>query len=179
MAEDQPIFRKGSTIRFERELVDFSRVPKAVVRIEIAFCDLASLAGIQRLSRVQDLQIHYCRSLTDISAIGELSQLKRINLYSLPNVQQQFAVERLKQLEDLTYNGVKELNTIRGIESLPNLTYLGLSRVKVSDGDYSPIVESPSLKRVFWFGGPFKAPALREIKRLRPDILVGGNAVDM
>jgi len=181
MTEYQPTFRKGSKIRFEREPVDFSRVanPKAAVRVEIAFCNLTSLSGIQRLSRIQDLQIHYCRSLTDISEIGELTHLKRINLYSLPNVQRQFSVEQLNRLEDLTYNGVKQLGTIRGIESLPKLTYLGLSQVKVFDGDYAPIVESPSLGRVFWFGGPFKSPALKEIKQLRPDLLIGGNAVDM
>lgn len=116
--------------------------------------------------------------MSDISSIGELTELKRINLYSLPNVEVQFPLERLTKLESLTFNGVKQLQTIQGIETLPNLTYLGLSRVKVGDDDYTPILRSPSLKRVFWFGGPFKSPALKEIKRRRPDILVGGNAVD-
>ena len=62
-----------------------------------------------------------------------------LNLYSLPNVSEEFAFTELHGLQDLAYTSVKKLSTIRGIEQLSALTYLGLSRVKVLDGDYEPI----------------------------------------
>ena len=60
---------------------------------------------------------------------------------------------------------------------LPGLQELSLSRVKIIDGNYDPIIKCPTLKKVFWFGGPFKKPALQTIKKERPDMLIGGNAV--
>lgn len=59
--------------------------------------------------------------------------------------------------------------------TLSDAYYLGLSQVKVKDNDYSPILQSKSLERVFWCGSPFKVPALKELRKLRPDIVIGGN----
>lgn len=166
------------TVRFEREPVDFSVVaePKGVQRLEIAFCNVQSLAGIERFSKLREVHIHYCRELRDVSHLGKVPTLTRVALYCLPKVEVEFSPADLPRLEALSYNAVNKLSSIQGIEKLKRLTELGLSRVKVWDGDYMPIVHSKSLKRVFWFGGPFKAPALKEIRRLRPDIVVGGNA---
>jgi ABC-type Fe3+-hydroxamate transport system substrate-binding protein len=105
-----------------------------------------------------------------------LQTLEDIDLYSLPKAEIHFSVERLLKLESLRYTTVSGLMTIRGIEELPKLIYLALSQVKVIDGDYSPIVQSKSLERVFWFGSPFKTPALKELRTLRPDIVIGGNS---
>jgi len=166
------------TVRYEREPVEFDAItkPKAVHKLEIAFCDVENLSGIERLEGLRELQIHYCRSLRDMSALEKLRTLTWINLYGIPNVEVEFCPSSFPQLEHLSYNAVAKLSSIRGIQRLKRLTNLGLSRVKVLDGDYSPILESKSLRRVFWFGGPFKAPALREIRRRRPDIVIGGNA---
>lgn len=168
-----------ATLRFEREPVEFQKVkaPKSVKRLEIAFCDLESLDGIDRLSSLEELHIHYGRQLHDLSAVGKLKRITKINLYSLPNVKVLFDPAKLEKLIELTYNNVRDLPTIRGIEKLTRLTDLGLSRVKVFDDDYQPLIECQSLRRVFWHGGPFKSPALKEIRLQRHDLLVGGNAV--
>jgi hypothetical protein len=170
--------RTMPTVRYEHESVDFNTVanPKGVWKLEIAFCDVASLSGIERLSQLREVQIHYCRSLRDLSHLGKVATLALVNLYCLPNVEVEFSPSTLPRLEHLSYNAVHKLSSIRGIEKLKRLTHLSLSRVKVLDGDYMPIVHCKRLQRVFWFGGPFKAPALSEIRRLRPDIVVGGNA---
>jgi hypothetical protein len=163
---------------FKRQPVTFETIidPKKVERMEIAFCDVESLEGIHRLTHLTEVHIHYCRSLSDISQLGLLRRLRQINLYSLPNVELEFEVTKLKHLESLSYTNVARIASIHGIESLKKLSYLGLSRVKVLDGDYMPIIKCKSLKRVFWHDAPFKAPAMNEIRELRPDILVGGNS---
>jgi hypothetical protein len=163
--------------RFERQPVLFDSVAdaKKVVRLEIAFCDIQSLDGIQRLGNLTEVHIHYCRSLRDLSQLSHMKRLRQINLYCLPIVEVEFQPNELAQLESLSYTNVASLTSIRGIEKLKHLNYLGLSRVKVLDEDYMPIINCKSLKRVFWHGAPFKPPAMKEIRHMRPDILVGGN----
>jgi hypothetical protein len=166
------------TLRFEKESVNFTDVvnPEEIERLEIAFCNPTTLSGITCLSGLRQISIYYCRFLRDISHIGNLQTLEAIALFSLPKTEVHFSVARLLKLKDLSYTTVSGLATIRGIEELPQLIRLCLSQVKVIDEDYSPIIQSKSLERVFWFGSPFKAPALKELRKLRPDIVIGGNA---
>lgn len=166
-------------LRFERRPVRFDDValPDDVRTIEIAFCDVETLVGIERLANVEEIFVHYAKALRDASAIGRLKRLRKVVLYGLPKLCVEFRPGDLPRLERLSFTGVGKLSTIRGIEKLKRLQYLGLSRTKVSDGDYRPIVESKSLERVFWHGAPFPPPALQEIRRMRPDLKVGGNSV--
>jgi hypothetical protein len=166
------------TLRYEREVVNFEDVVNSekIERLEIAFCNLTDISGITYLSGLRQISIYYCRFLRDISHIGDLHRLEDIVLFSLPKLEVNFSVAKLPKLERISYTTVSGITTIHGIEELTQLIYLGLSKVKVLDGDYSPIIRSKSLERVFWFGSPFQSPALQELRKLRPDIVIGGNA---
>jgi len=166
------------TLRFEKEAVNFSEVvnPEEIERLEIAFCNLTELSGINCLSSLRQISIYYCRFLRDISHIGNLQTLEEIALFSLPKVETHFNIAGLQKLISLSYTTVSGILSICGIEELTQLIFLGLSKVKVLDGNYSPILKNKSLERVFWFGSPFQPSALQELRKLRPDIVIGGNA---
>jgi hypothetical protein len=166
------------TLRFEKETINFKDVinPEEIERLEIAFCNLTNLSGIVCLKKLRQISIYYCRFLSDISHIGSLNNLEDIDLYSLPKVENNFSLLELSKLQGLKYTSVKKINSIKGIEKLTQLTFLGLSQVKVIDDDYSPIIQSKSLERVFWVGSAFQSPALKELRKQRPDIVIGGNS---
>lgn len=169
--------KKLKTLQYEKENVDFAKIinPEEIECLEIAFCNLTSLSGIACLSNLRRISLYYCRFLQDISTIEDLQMLENIVLYSLPKVKVHFSISKLANLKSLSYTRVGGIETISGIEKLSKLTSLSLSQVKVIDEDYSPIVQSKSLERVFWCGSPFKVPALKELRKLRPDIVIGGN----
>lgn len=169
--------KKLKTLQYEKEDVDFAKIinPEEIECLEITFCNLTSLSGIACLSNLRRISLYYCRFLQDISAIEDLQMLEGIELYSLPKVKVHFSISKLANLKGLSYTRVGGIETISGIEKLSKLMFLGLSQVKVIDEDYSPIVQSKSLERVFWCGSPFKVPALKELRKLRPDIVIGGN----
>ena len=176
---DQEIGKANlKTLHYGKEVVNFADVanPTEIERLEIGFCNVKDLTGIACLRGLRQIHIHYCRMLEDISHIEDLHTLVQINLFSLPKVEINLNVTKLPNLKSLSYTTVNGLLTIRGIDELTQLTHLGLSRAKVQDEDYSPIVRSKSLKRVFWVGAPFERPALQELRKLRPDIIIGGNA---
>ena len=166
------------TLRFDKSSVSFADVDQVreIDTVEIAFCNLTNLNGIENLPLLKVLRVHYCRYLTDISALSSLQHLDEVIFYSTPQLRQYDALQS-SSLTAISLNGPYEIDSIRPIAELKALEYLALSRVKVVDGDYQPIVANRSLKRVFWHGAPFAPPALSEIKRLRPDLLIGGNGV--
>lgn len=166
------------TLQFEKETVNFKNVnnPEEIERLEIAFCNLTDLSGIVCFKKLYEISIYYCRFLQDISHIGNLETLENIELYSLPKVEINFDVAKLSKLTGLSYTSVKKINSLKGIEELTQLAFLGLSKVKVIDDDYSPIIQSKSLQRVFWVGSAFQSPALQELRKLRPDLVIGGNS---
>jgi hypothetical protein len=166
------------TLQFEKETVNFEDIekPQEIERLEIAFCNLTDLSGIIRFKNLREISIYYCRFLSDISLIGSLKSLEDIDLYALPKVENNFSFLELSKLERLKYTSVKNINSIKGIEKLTQLTFIGLSQVKIIDNDYSPIAQSKSLERVFWVGSAFQSPALQELRKQRPDIVIGGNA---
>jgi Leucine-rich repeat (LRR) protein len=130
------------TIRFEKETVGSPNIdnPEEIERLEIAFCNLTNLPDLACLKKLRQISIYYCRSLGDLSQISSLSNLETIDLYSLPKVEILFDVSELTKLRALSYTYVKKIHSIKGIEELPNPIYLGLSKVKVTDNDYSPII---------------------------------------
>ncbi len=166
------------TLQFEKSSVSFADVDQAheVDAVEIAFCNLTNLNGIETLPLLRVLRVHYCRYLTDISALSSLQYLEEVVFYSTPQLRRYDALQS-PSLTAVSLNGPYEIDSIRPFAELKKLESLDLSRVKVVDGDYQPIVANTSLKRVFWHGAPFAPPALSEIKRLRPDLLIGGNGV--
>jgi hypothetical protein len=166
-------------LQFERTPVSFLAVQDAcdIDTLEIAFCNLANLDGIERLEKLRTLRVHYCRHLHDVSAISSLQHLESVDFYSTPQLRKYDALRLVSSINAVTLSGPHEVESIRPLAELASLEYLGLSRVKVADKDYGPIVENKAIRRVFWHGAPFQPPALSEIKRLRPDLLIGGNGV--
>ncbi len=168
-------------VKFDHQPVDFAAFTEDrgehVELLEIAFCNLVSLNGISVFRNLKELRIHYCKELRDISAISELGSLEDVTLYSTPKVFDCSPLVQVSTINAIALNGAYKIASIKGFETLPHLEYLALSRVKVADLDYEPIINSKSLRRVFWHGGPFPPPSLKEIKKRRPDIAIGGNAV--
>jgi len=167
-----------TTLTFERCPISLEGVEDrtAIDLVEVAFSNLANLDGLQALPCLRTLRVHYCRRLSDISALEGLSKLADVTFYSTPRLSDYGALARIKSLESIELNGPYRVDSIRPFQNLPRLKHLALSRVKVNDGDYTPILENTAIQEVFWYGAPFKPPALSEIKRQRPDLLIGGNS---
>lgn len=154
------------------ESIDF---PDTYTSLSISKSRITHLSGLENFTNLDNLSIYYCRNLEDLSNISQLKKLKQLVLYSLPKHTQNYELAHLSNLESLSFTNIKNLESIKEIEHLKSLIYLGLSNTKVTDGDYMPIISNTSLRRVFWFGAPFKSPALKNIKNARPDLVIGGN----
>src|SRR5207253_3095243 len=87
---------------------------------------LASLAGIEELANLEDLEIHTCRAIRSIKEIGSLRRLKGLALNN-----------------DGDIESLKPLNNLSGLESV-----LFYESTNILDGDLSPVLRQKALARV-------------------------------
>jgi hypothetical protein len=87
---------------------------------------LVSLAGIEQLTNLEELEIHTCRRICSIDEIGCLHRLRRLHLNNDGNIE-----------------SLKPLTKLRGLESI-----LFYESTNIVDGDLSPLLIQKNLSRV-------------------------------
>lgn len=97
-------------------------------------CNIKSLDGIDKLTSLQKLDLHYIRSLIDASKIKELQTLRCLNICSCSKISDFSFVGALKNLECLSLEGNNEIDSIYFLSDLPMLRFLVL-QFNVLDGD--------------------------------------------
>lgn len=62
-------------------------LPVNLKKIDLNWCNPASLLGIPRLEKLEELQIHYCRNLVSISSLFDIApNLKKLVIVNCPNL---------------------------------------------------------------------------------------------
>src|SRR5690348_16386240 len=87
---------------------------------------LTSLAGIEGLKRLEELDIHTCRSITSIEEVGFLPQLRKLYLNDDGEIESLKPLERLHCLREVLF----------------------YESTNILDGDLTPLVHQKNLLRV-------------------------------
>lgn len=101
---------------------------------------VTSLKGIGHLTKLQELELNYSRSLSDISELVSIkNNIKRLEIESCKKIADYQPVEKLSSLEQLALNSSSDLKTISFIKELKNLKEFVFWNTNVLDGDLSPL----------------------------------------
>jgi hypothetical protein len=87
---------------------------------------LGSLAGVEGLANLEELNIDTCRAIRSIEEVSALSRLRRLHLSN-----------------DGEIESLKPLDTLNGLEAV---TFV--ESTNIVDGDLSPLVRQKNLRRV-------------------------------
>ena len=110
---------------------------KSLEHLGICESHLRSLEGIQKASKLRKVDLSYNRRLTDISALGHLSDsLTYLEIDSCGKIRDFSVFEKLNNLECLILKGNNTLDDLSFLKKMPKLKYLRL-RMNVLDGDLS------------------------------------------
>jgi len=116
------------------------------------------VSAITQLTNLEHLHLGNGKSITDLSPIGHLHQLKTLESDGLVNVHDYHFLSSLTALQDLDIEGdgfssMKPvvLPDLKFLENIPWLKRLCLKMVKVEDKDYSPILK---IKDLEWLSLP-------------------------
>lgn len=101
-------------------------------------CNIKSLDGIQRSSKMQCLYLDYNRSLLDISALKYVKHtLKSLRILNSPKITDFSVLEELEELETLVLFGSNTLPNLDFIPKLKNLKTFAFN-MNVENGDLTP-----------------------------------------
>jgi len=132
----------------------------ALERLKLIALKIGDLLPLASLSRLAELELSGLESLKDLSPLAGLTSLRQLVIARVGG-----------EPRDIVH--VDSLRPIAGARALEEVSLVG---AVVDDGDLSPLIDLPALRRVRVFGDLGAAVAV--FRRARPDVVViwGGGA---
>jgi hypothetical protein len=111
--------------------------------------DLAIAKGAEKL---QYLAVNQVRGMCDLSVISEMTAVRYLDLYGLPNVTELPLCSGLAKLEHARLGQMRGLVSLDGLLQAPHLRELELVRKVIINGtDVSDIINHPAIEGFSWF----------------------------
>lgn len=109
---------------------------------------LASLDGLTELGALRALDLYNCPALADFSAFGSTPALEVLELSACRGLRDLGAVAPLRGLKRLKLEQRGTVGSVRPLSGLTALQELYLFGITVEEGDLSPLLSLPSLRKV-------------------------------
>lgn len=108
--------------------------------LEIIQCGVQSLRGIESLTTLSQLNVGYCRKLSDVSALVDLGHsLNELSIESCNKIEDFNFLNHLTGLRRLCLDGKNNLPNLTFLKQMPELNELILW-MNVLDGDITPCI---------------------------------------
>ena len=123
-----------------RDLTDLGRLA-SLESLQLVQSPITSLAGVEAMSRLWELELHYCARLTDVTALAARADtLQRLRLDRCRNVAGREGVARLRRLTHLSFCGDSPIPSIGFVRGMPRLRFFAFVGTDVLDGDMTPLL---------------------------------------
>lgn len=116
-------------------------------RLHVNSKSVVSAEGAAELASLAHLTFAYCSSLLDVSAVSRCRSLRVLELYNCKKVAQLPAFSTCG-LQRLTIENGAVLESLKPLSACEQLEEVFLPGTKISDGDISPLLALPRLRRV-------------------------------
>jgi hypothetical protein len=111
-----------------------------------------NLAVAKGAARLQYLGVNQIRGMRDLSVLSELTSLRYLDMYGLPQVTRFPSLSALVELEHARVGQLRGLLSMDGLLDAPHLRELEIiRRINVTDDDVKRIINHPALKQFGWF----------------------------
>lgn len=128
--------------------LEFLGVVKNLIKLDLVRSDIESLSGIQRVAKLEELSLTWCRKLNDISHAANLKKLHALSIESCTRLTDLSAVRKFDALK-LLWLKAKEIDSCEFISSMKSIESANINAV-IKDNDVSPFLNSKTLEDV-WF----------------------------
>lgn len=109
---------------------------------------IQSLSGIEKIAQLECVELSYMNNLTDLNGLLSLAKLQSLELYSNANAVSVDVIRLLLNLRVLKIFEGGDIANLRFIQDLPELEELSFVSTDIIDGDMSPLMQHPTLRRV-------------------------------
>ncbi|WWE57156.1 hypothetical protein NF212_09325 [Parasalinivibrio latis] len=134
-------------------------------RLSLQSRKLETLNGAEHLPNLKQLDLAYCTSLSDISALKNHPSLSTMSLTACKKVSDYSALGSCKNLTRIcAENESASLDSIQFVESLTELEWLLLIGMKVADGNLHPLLSLKKLNNLALPSHKHYSPSRDEIR---------------
>ena len=133
----------------EKDLRTFPKLP-ALRLLHLVQASLQTLEGVEYLREPEELILHRCSRLLDLSALARLkgSALKRISLERCKKIVSYEPLGKLSWLNKLNIEYGKDLPNLQFLDGCRELTMFSFYGTKLLTDDLSPLIRLPKLHHV-------------------------------
>ena len=110
---------------------------------------LQSIEPVTHLGRLRKLEVFGCRKVADVDLLSRNAALEVLDLAGV-HIRDAAFIGQLSRLTRLSFETIGSIPSIQFITRLRQLEDVHLTDTKVVDGDMSPFLELPKLKRALF-----------------------------
>lgn len=119
-------------------------------KLTLVQSSVVSLDGIEKYSKLVEVEIAYCRKLTDIDALRHLTGLRKFHIESCGKIQGLQVLESCRRLSVIDIEKCGEIESLSFIAGLSALKGLFFSGTRIKDLDLSWIERCSSLRSLYF-----------------------------
>ena len=121
---------------------------RTVRELKITQSKIRSTAGVERLPKLESLELNYLREKVDLAPIGKSRSLKRLEIESVRNFINLPAVAGCRKLDYIQIEKGAPIASIKWLRKMPQLEGFLATQTAIKDGDFSVFAE---LKKLIYF----------------------------
>ncbi len=134
----------GSTIEYlnlyQSKSIPYEQLSKLTELRNLVFIQvpIQSLNGYGIFRNLENMEVAYCRNLTDISGITDCPLLRKLEIDCCKKIEDFNCLSKLKNLEGLIISNCGNIPSIAFIDDMPKLRFFSFVDTNIVDGDLTP-----------------------------------------
>lgn len=153
-----------------RDLTEFANLPR-LENLFVAQTNIATLDGLETLEDLRYLTIAYASKLESLIAMSRREcGIRELHFDKVKKITSYEPLGSLRMLRTLQLSGCAPMNNLKWTTNLSRLDFFSFVETNVVDGDLSPLLRLPSLRKVGTFDKKhynYKSDAIDEILAAR------------
>lgn len=115
--------------------------------LQLTSTKLQTLNGINHLKNLQLLDLYSCPKLISLESLNALKSLEEIEIESCKRIEKLDEIEGLENLRKFLLTNCGDIQSITPLKNCLHLKKIFIgANTKITDGDFSPLLELPNLK---------------------------------
>lgn len=136
---------------YKHKGLSFDTFPQSdkLLYLELNWANIKDFMGIEKLSALKRLEVHYCTKIEIDNGLSLLSDtIEYLHINQSKKLQSIDEICKLSNLKVLCLNNCGPLENLQFLKAFPKLVDFRFVDTNILDGDLTPLIEHPTIRSV-------------------------------